>query len=212
MIYLISGLGADERVFKYLNLADRPSTVIRWENAGEGESLESYCKKLIRQIDTQTEVVLIGVSFGGIIAQEIAAQIPVKKLILISSIKSPREFDWKLQMAKYTGIYRMIPAGFLKKLNRYTTDFYFGVESTSESELLRQILKDTDTQFLKWAIHAIMSWKGAKNDVLPIHFHGSNDRFFPIKNMKNFILIENAGHFMIVNRSGTISDLINSLL
>ncbi len=68
MIYFISGLGADERVFAYLDLGDREYRHISWEIPTNHETLESYCWRLIAQIDLSQDICLIGVSFGGTVA------------------------------------------------------------------------------------------------------------------------------------------------
>jgi len=71
MVYFISGLGADERVFQFLDLSEIEHRFIKWNVPQKNESLPSYCKRLTEQINVQQEVILIGISFGGMIAQEI---------------------------------------------------------------------------------------------------------------------------------------------
>lgn len=110
MVYLISGLGADERVFKFLSLPQIDAKPIFWEKTDKAETISQYCKKLLKQIDLDSEIILIGVSFGGIVAQEIAKLVPVKKIIIVSSVKSPSEFSFPLRFARATQIHRIIPA------------------------------------------------------------------------------------------------------
>lgn len=212
MIYLISGLGADERVFKFLNLGNQSFSVIRWEIPANGESLATYSLKLIKQIDTEKEIILIGVSFGGIVAQEIAGHIPVKKLIIISSIKSPDELHWKLRLVRVTGIHKLLPAGFMKQLGIYFADYFFSVETNQELFLLREIMLDTDANFSKWAVGNILQWKGNRSGITPMHIHGVKDRILSCKTFKNYIPIADGGHFMIVNRSEQISKLVRNLI
>jgi len=66
-IYLIGGLGADERVFKYLKL-DCETQVIKWLEPKQKETIISYSKRLLKQINQEENFALLGVSFGGIIA------------------------------------------------------------------------------------------------------------------------------------------------
>lgn len=212
MVYFISGLGADERVFQFLDLSKITHKFIQWIEPQRGEELTSYCKRLIVQIDTTKEVVLIGLSFGGIVAQEIAKIILCKKIIIISSIKSVHELSWQLKLVRKTQIHRIVPHWLLVLSNRFTADFYFGTENQTESKLLHQIIKDTDPKFLSWAIHQIMNWK---NEIYPknlIHIHGTNDKIFPIEKISNAIQIRNSGHFMIVNRFQQIQNLIFEMI
>jgi pimeloyl-ACP methyl ester carboxylesterase len=206
-VYYISGLGADERVFKFLELKDVNEKLIRWVPPQRQELLSDYCKRLVSQIDLNDEIVLVGVSFGGIVAQEIAKHIKVRKVIVISSVKSPDEFDWKLRVARVLKLHRLVPSRILKWANLITADYYFGTRSKAESDLLKLIIKDTDTTFMRWAINAIMSWRCDSSTKL-VHIHGSNDRIFPIGKIKGATVIDGGGHFMIVNRAKEISELV----
>lgn len=208
MVYFISGLGADERVFQFLDLSKIEHQFIHWNEPHKKEDISSYCERLIEQIDISQEVILIGISFGGIIAQEISKIINCKKVIIISSVKSVDEFSWQLKLASKLQLHKLAPLWFLTLSNKLTADYYFGIESKAESILLHQIIKDTDPKFLVWAIDQIMNWK---NEVYPenlVHIHGSSDRIFPIKYIKNVITLPKSGHFMIVNRFAKIEQLI----
>lgn len=68
-IYLVSGLGADERVFVNIKIPHSEIIHLRWEIPLRNESISNYAKRLINQIDLTHNVILIGVSFGGLIAQ-----------------------------------------------------------------------------------------------------------------------------------------------
>lgn len=218
MVYFISGLGADERVFQFLDLRNIEHRFVTWLKPENKETLGHYAQRLIdTQIDTNAEVILIGLSFGGLIAQEIAKLIPCKQVIIISSVKSPHEFSWQLKLASKTKIYKIVPFWLLHLSNKLTADYYFGTTSKAESKLLRQIINDTDPHFLKWAIDKIMSWKNEGINVPLMHIHGTHDRIFPIKPIRSLKLgklleIPSGGHFMIVNQVKNLQALIFELI
>jgi pimeloyl-ACP methyl ester carboxylesterase len=208
MIYFISGLGADERVFQFLKLNHVQRIHIKWLETSPTEDLQTYTSRLTVQIDTSQDVILIGVSFGGIIAQEIGKIISCKKIIIISSIKTSAELSWQMRLARTVKIYKVIPTSILIWANQQIADYYFGTGTKQESLLLKQIIADTDPAFLKWAINEIMEWK---NDSYPknlLHIHGNRDRIFPVRYINNVIEIPNGGHFMIVNKANEISAII----
>ena len=207
-LYFISGLGADERVFQFLKISGYQTSYIKWEDPLKKESLTDYCKRLIQQIDLSKNVVLIGVSFGGMIAQEIGRLIDCEKIIIISSIKSTAEMDINLSLIKWVGIYKIFPVKVLKWLNLLTANYYFGTESQMEKMLLKKIIKDTDGIFMKWAIDKIMNWHENAPLKNIIHIHGDKDKIFPIVKIKNPIIIKGGGHFMIVNKADIISHII----
>src|SRR5688572_20594857 len=86
-VYLLSGLGADKRVFDWLDFSGNNVTHVIWLEPVSNESLEQYARRLLNQI-TATQPVLVGVSFGGIMAIEIAKLIETKKIVLISSART----------------------------------------------------------------------------------------------------------------------------
>lgn len=72
-VYFISGLGADKRIFSKLTLSAEFDIIhIDWIVPFSKETLVSYAKRLSKVIDVNNPFALIGVSFGGMIAVEIA--------------------------------------------------------------------------------------------------------------------------------------------
>jgi pimeloyl-ACP methyl ester carboxylesterase len=211
-IHFISGLGADERVFQFLDLPGYERVYIQWLTPEKNEPLHDYANRLIKHYGLTDGAILIGVSFGGIICQEIAKLISCKKVIIISSIKSKNEMDWLLKLVRFTKIYRLVPSSFIKWSNKLTADYYFSVTSSEESKLLRKIISDTNRSFMKWAISQIMKWDNPVNSSEIIHIHGTNDRIFPLFNIKNYRPVKDGGHFMIVNRSKEISAILTNFL
>lgn len=203
-VYFISGLGADERVFQYLDLPNIECVYIKWERPLNKESLSAYARRLIPQIVTENPV-LVGMSFGGMVAQEIAKIIPCSKVILVASVKSHKEYDWKLRWVSYTKIYKTIPAGLLKWSNRFTADYYFSTKTKESSQLLHQIIKDTDPWFLTWAIDKIMTWRHEDTHLTVVHIHGVEDRIFPAYKIREARLVSGTGHFMIVDKHEEVS-------
>ena len=210
-VYFISGLGADKRVFENLQIENPLQYHIEWEIPIKNESLKNYCKRLIAQIDTSCAIVLIGVSFGGIIAQEIAKLISLKKIIILSSIKSEDELDWKLRVIGKLNLHKLFPARLLLFLNTLTADYYFGIKSKEESFLLKKIIADTNLVFMVWAIDCCVKWKN-NNEIVLLHIHGSQDKVFPVSSIKNYVAIETTGHFMVFSKAKEVSNLINEYI
>lgn len=208
MLYLISGLGSDESIFHYLHLPGIETKYITWISPRIKESIPDYAARLVDQIDLNDEVILLGVSFGGIIAQEIAKIIPCSKVIIVSSVKSPQEYSWQLSFVRATKLHKLFSAKFLKWSNKLTADYYFGTASKEESVLLQQIISDTDEPFMIWAIDQLMYWENDHTTKNLLHLHGTHDKIFPVKYLRNVVKIEEGGHFMMANKSAELSKLI----
>ena len=67
--YCISGIGANEQIFHNLNLKF-DYVPVKWVETTYKESLKDYAQKLCEQVDTSEKFVLIGVSYGGMLATE----------------------------------------------------------------------------------------------------------------------------------------------
>lgn len=207
-VYLIPGLGADRRVFQYLNLSEHSISHISWIEPLPNESIEQYAGRLTEQIKSP-DPILIGVSFGGMIAVEIAKQIKANKIILISSARTQHEIPLHFKLLGRTGIQNILPASWWKRPNRLLY-YFFGIQTVQERALLSEILRDTDLRFLKWALHQIVHWKNELTPENGILIHGSADRLFP--NSQADITIPGGGHFMIINRAAEISAQLKQIL
>lgn len=82
ILYCIGGLGTDRTVFSALNILGVSLKVLDWLPHHKRESLESYAQRLAASADFPTDYYLLGVSFGGMLATEIAKKQPPKKLFL----------------------------------------------------------------------------------------------------------------------------------
>ena len=86
-IYVFSGLGADERVFSEMTFGGKNVIHVKWISPVKEESISDYAKR-ISTVIKEPDPVLIGYSFGGLIAIEISKLMPVKKIILLASVKN----------------------------------------------------------------------------------------------------------------------------
>jgi esterase/lipase len=207
-IFLFSGLGADERVFDFIDLSPFHVSYVRWIKPKLNESIESYANRLSQQI-TSTNAVLIGVSFGGIMAIEVGKIIETKKIIIISSAKSKSDIPVLYRLLGLLKLNRLIPDTLLLKTNALTA-WLFGAKTTGERNLLRQIIHDTDLELLKWAIDRIVNWKNTQPPDNVTTIHGTNDRILPRKAAD--YLIEGGGHLMIVSKANEVQSLIMKIL
>lgn len=199
---MIGGLGADERVFKYLKLKANIE-ILKWINPEPKEELESYANRLSEQINQEEEFGILGVSFGGIIAIEISKIIKPEKLILTSSVESNSQLPTNYLSIGKTRILNLIPNSLIKPPISIMR-FLF---STQNKELLEQIINDTKPEFIRWALNSIINWSNKKTPLEAIRIHGTNDRLIPLKG--NAIQVKDGGHFMIVDKAEEISKLVN---
>ena len=209
-IYVFSGLGADERVFQNMDFGDNDVQFIPWITPNKTETIESYAARIKSQIRTENPV-LIGLSFGGMMAIEVAKQIETRQLILIASAKNKFEIPKSYRVAGMLKLDKVVPIPWLKSANRLTY-WFFGAHSNDEKKLLNTILKNTDPEFIRWAIGQIIRWKNQQIIPHVIHIHGTSDKILPYRHIDSPLKIVNGGHLMTLNKSEEIAGLIRSFL
>lgn len=207
-IYLVSGLGADERVFEYLDLQPYKKICLQWICPKEDETIEQYAARLCEQIKTENPI-LIGVSFGGMIAVEIGKMIKTEKIILISSAKTKEDIPLHYRVMGAINFNKLMPKGGMQKMHGIIA-WLFGAGSDEERQLLKEIITSTDEGFVQWAIEHIINWEN--ETLLPnaVLIHGTSDRL--LSSSTPDYSIKDGGHFMIVNRCEEVSAIIHGIL
>jgi pimeloyl-ACP methyl ester carboxylesterase len=211
-VYFLSGLGADKSVFDKLKLDDRFAVhYIDWIPPKRKEPLSDYALRLTAQMDTTRPFQLVGLSFGGIMASEIAGIIAPEQVILISSTPT------NIPVSKFNrGLIKFLlfspfAAPLLKSANSFTYK-YFGADTPELKKLLKQILRDTDSRFLKWALTRMTDWDHPVKVENLFHLHGSADKLIPIKIVKPDVVITGGGHLMVYAQHEQISEILNQQL
>jgi pimeloyl-ACP methyl ester carboxylesterase len=209
MWYLIPGLGADERVFRGLNLPG-PATVLSWlPPQSATEPLRHYAARLAEAVPTEQACLLVGVSFGGLLALEIGRLRPLARVVLISSLANANQLPLLLKLGRATGLYRLVPFGLLPKLPRLA-QWFFGARNGREYRLLSRILLDTDSVFARWATEQLLKWDSTGVPTA-VHLHGTHDRLLPAGTAPIDYPLPGAGHFMIVSHAAEISRILHKL-
>ncbi len=209
-IYCISGLGADERAFSKLRIPGYQLKIIPWLMPGKNETIQEYATRMSAGIE-EDHPVLMGLSFGGMMCTEIAKQLPVKKLILISSVKSSGELPAWMKLVARLRLHKIVPLK-SSRLTEPIQNRMLGAASEEEKLIASEYRKKVNIEYTNWAVHEAITWK---NDWLhpdTIHIHGDRDHMFPIKNIHPTFTIKNGGHFMIMNKAAEISRCISSIL
>ncbi len=199
-VYLMPGLAASSLIFERIVLPVDSFELffLEWEIPLNTESLLDYAKRMTAKIKHPNPV-LIGVSFGGILVQEMARCIPVKKVIIISSVKTNLEFPRRMKMAKTTKAYKLIPMSLILNLENLAK-FSFGKKVNQRLQLYEKFLSVRDIHYLDWAIEQVILWERTVVDDNVVHIHGDADDVFPIKYISNCIVVKGGTHIMILNK------------
>lgn len=200
-IYCMPGMWTKSSIFNRIALP--PGFVLHlweWETPEKGETLPQYAQRYAQKIKHPTPV-LLGVSFGGVLVQEVAKIVPHSLVVLVSSVKSPKEFSPRMKFLKKSKIYEFFPAFLLEK------DVFFRILSFFSKKIKKRmafyapyIMHPLSAHYTRWALRALFRWE--PNELLRkiVHIQGDSDAIFPAEFVQNPIIVPNATHIMIVNR------------
>ena len=211
-VYFMPGLAASSLIFERIVLPDSLFEVhlLDWELPIENESLKDYAKRMAEKI-TAPNPVLIGVSFGGILVQEMAAFLNPLKVIIISSVKSNIEFPRRMKIAKTTKAYKLIPTSIFSNMEKLSA-FSFGKSIAHRLKLYERYLSVRDVHYLDWAIERILLWDRTQVDPNVIHIHGDADEVFPIQYIKDCIVVKGGTHIMILSKYKWLNENLPAII
>ncbi|HHG84107.1 MAG TPA: alpha/beta hydrolase [Bacteroidetes bacterium] len=197
-LYLIPGLGSDRRIFTGLKRQGLEFEVIEFIPPLPGEKLREYAIRLAAPIDVNQPFIIGGVSLGGIMSVEIARHFQPEKVILISSVKTAREVPFYFKLLRYLPLHRPMSGNFFKYY--VPRDKRKGMADW-HNEIVDQMRKDADPDFVKWAIHAVVHWRNQQVPENLIHIHGTHDVMFPAIFLGPRTTIQNGRHIMVLSNA-----------
>lgn len=215
-IYFMPGLAASSKIFENIKLDPSVYSLhfLEWKLPSKEETLESYVKRLLLDVKHNNPV-LIGVSFGGIIIQEMSKYISVQQLIVVSSVTSCKEFPKRMHLAKNLKLYRIFPTTLFSNFD-YLKYVMLGRHLKKRLEMYKIYLFVNDKKYLDWAIKNVINWE-EKDINLPnntVKIHGENDEVFPLKyiNKTNCYIVPKANHAMIVYKYKWFNENLPTIL
>ncbi len=206
------GMAANPSIFDGIKLPPETFALHRleWFVPEKGMSLADYAKKMVAQVQHESPV-LLGVSFGGLLVQEMAQHIKVRKAIVVSAVKHQHELPKKMLFAKYTKVHKLLPTGLVNNVELLAR-YAFGERATKRLDLYETYLSVRDKRYIDWAIDNIVNWNPPASVPNLVHIHGDKDAVFPIEKIKDCITVKNGTHTMIIHRARWFNEHLPAII
>jgi len=204
-------MGANSKVFERLELNNYNLNFIDWIIPIDNESIEDYAKRMAKDIDTSKPVILIGMSFGGIMVQEISKFIDVDRIILISTVKTRDELPTIYKISSLLSLHKLIPSIFFNN-TKLMAKALFGKNSETIVKTIDRYFTIRDIRYSRWAIDKVVNWKQTIYHKNILHLHGTKDSVFPVKFINKATYIERGTHLMIFNKATKLNKYISKFL
>jgi pimeloyl-ACP methyl ester carboxylesterase len=210
-VYCMPGMAANPKIFEYLDFPEPYQLFyLKWFSPKRKESLGAYALRMCSYIKHDNPI-LIGVSFGGVLVQEMASHIAVRKVVIVSSIKSNLELPLPMKMAQKTNAHKLLPTQWIKNIDTLTL-FAFGKGIKTRLSLYQKYLSERDPDYLNWAIDCLVHWNQDQVSQDVLHIHGVKDTVFPIKNLLPHYIPIPGGHAAIITQAKWFNDELPKLL
>lgn len=211
-LYCMPGMAASPAIFEYLNLPKDQFAMhfLEWDIPTKGTSFTDYAKKMSRLIK-EDNVVLLGVSLGGLLVQEMSKYVLVKKVVIVSSIKTRYELPKRMLFARYTSIHKLLPTGLVNNVE-LVAKYAFGESVTKRLSLYERYMSVRDKGYIDWCIHELVNWTQTVPCGNLVHIHGEKDTVFPINKISNCIRVKNGTHTMIIHRAKWFNENLPTII
>ncbi|MDZ4406105.1 alpha/beta hydrolase [Prosthecobacter sp.] len=211
-VYLIPGLGADSRTY-HGAWQDLPGCICTDWPEYHGESdIPAVARFMAEAWQIPDGAVLVGTSFGGVIACEIARIRSVRSLILVASGENSGEFKKTKNMRLLT---RIVPLPLLQLLFRRLENLLERSVGRQPVPFTRAVLDSIrmfsvcQASFYRTMFPAIARWAGlAACTVRPVRIHGRRDSVIPMPSEVDLVL--DGGHLIVMTHAQECVDFIRS--
>lgn len=206
IIYAIPGLGTTEKLYANTVIPGVDITVLQWPLPEKQDTMQSYARKFLPQINTDEPFCLLGVSFGGMLCVELSQIISPRKLFLVSTSKTRKELPWFIRFFKHVPIHKIMPETQHRKM-AYQGRWIVGFGKAYIPEFLGMMNSMAENYFQN-CINIIVNWNGTALPKNAIHIHGDRDRLLRYKYVKADHTIPGGSHAMIVFQAEEINRIL----
>ena len=212
-VYFMPGMAANSKIFEKIKLNPERYELhyLEWLEPLKDETIEAYVARICEKI-THPNPILVGVSFGGTIVQEIAKQCPVEKVIIISSVKDPSEFPSRIHWAKKWKLYHFFPTSYVNSLENLTEKIVSSRKVKERIKMYQKYLTIRSENYLDWAFKNVIHWENNKPLKNVYHLHGGKDHIFPSHRIKNAEILDKGTHVMVLINANWINKKLNEIL
>ncbi|MBI1368199.1 MAG: alpha/beta fold hydrolase [Planctomycetes bacterium] len=204
-VIFFPGLSGDPRVFEPQTEAIPHLSIAQWPKPNVTEGLSAYAARVARRVDPGRPCIIGGVSFGGIVALEVAHHLDARACILIASTRDARGLPNSLRLL------RPLASVTAEPVLRIATPLCVTSAAVSAPRVYQRLARspDDDRVFRLWALRALLKWRSPCDARLPIfQLHGERDRTFPASRSQADVILPHAGHMLTLTHADAVNEFI----
>lgn len=210
---LLPGMGADERLFGPQRAYGFEFEVPHMPVPRPEEDLPAYAARIKELLDLTGPCVVGGMSFGGMVASELAMICQARCAILIATCRGtsaiPRYYWWVNRLGRF------LPDGLVRMRCGASSRIMGKLESlnTEQRELIRAMSASVPVPSLRGAGRMILTWAGRPTLPCPNwHIHGDRDVIIPLKGVQPDEVVPGGGHLINLTHAEQVNRFIERCL
>ncbi len=208
-VYLLPGVACDRRLFEGYALRGHTVHPLEWPYIERHHTLADIAKNLREQIDPHKEHVLVGVSMGGMVAQELALLTAPAKVVLVSSVKGPQEWPPLLHASKRFRLHYLINDFTMR--STWPIRQWWKKGDPKVAEVLFDMACRQTAQQIRVSVDAILRWQGARYKGPMVRIHGDRDTLLPLRFPVDHV-VRGGTHVMAIARPKEINMLLQKVI
>ncbi|MCC7502749.1 MAG: alpha/beta hydrolase [Flavobacteriales bacterium] len=208
-IYLLPGMGCDARLFERLHLDGYEVVKLEWPSFGPKDTLADIAGRMAAEVRSTEPHVLVGVSMGGMVAQELALLTEPQKVVLISSWTGPQEWPAHVRIGARLGMHRIIRDWTMRA--SWPVKRLMDPRDVDVDRLLWDMAVKQSARQLRYGTGAIMRWKGSRWTGPLVRIHGDKDIVTPLRFPVDH-LVNGGQHVMILTKADEVTACLRSAL
>lgn len=213
-LVLFPGLGADYRLLEPQRAAFPQLIVPPWLPPQKNESLPHYAARMAETIVPSRDApfILGGVSFGGMLAYEMAGILKPDAVVLIASCRSNKSLRPIFTPVRW--LPSVVPPqawNVAKLLAGPVMRWKHG--NAAKRELLVNMFGDSDSCFMHWTLNAIFHWNPPPIEGIPVYqIHGRRDPLIPASRVQADLIIPSGSHLINITHANEVNAFIRNAL
>jgi pimeloyl-ACP methyl ester carboxylesterase len=212
-LVLLPGLGADAALFDPQRAAFPDLEVPAWPDPHPGETLPAFAARVAERVEPGDGLVLGGVSFGGMVALEMARVLRPRAVVLIASCTSGAAIRGPMRVLGRA--WCRVPKPLLKGSPAVAPllAWGFGAETAEGRALMRHFLETRSPAFVQWGLRALLAWAPTVGPGCPVyHVHGGADRLIPASRVSANRVIPGGGLLVNVTHADEVNAFLREVL
>lgn len=208
-LVLIPGMGADGRLFEPQRRHGFHFDIPVLTEPNRRDTLATYAERIREQLDLTAPCVVGGVSFGGMLACELARVCGARCAILIASCRNRSGVPSHYRVLEV--ISRVIPDGIIQRRAVVSGRVFAALECITEEQkqTVMQMSRDVAVPQLRRIARMLLQWNAPEEWPFPIHqIHGDADRIIPLKRVEPDEVVAGGGHLINMTHAEQVNAFI----